>query len=148
MDRQDTFEARAADLASEIDMPEVRDVWERACEAPPSPGPPVWLHGDLHPANLLFAGGVLSAVIDFGDVCSGDPATDLAAAWMLLPPSAIPSFAGAYGAIDADLEARSLGWSILFGMMLLAIGLDNRPTYEPVGRRTLETTIAYATGQR
>jgi aminoglycoside phosphotransferase (APT) family kinase protein len=69
----------------------------------------MWLHGDLHPANTLVADGILSAVIDFGDLCSGDPATDLAAAWMLLPPSELPAFASAYGGMDADLDVRALG---------------------------------------
>jgi aminoglycoside phosphotransferase (APT) family kinase protein len=38
----------------------------------------VWLDGDLHPGNMLVIGGRLSGVIDFGDLTSGDPATDLA----------------------------------------------------------------------
>jgi hypothetical protein len=36
---------------------------------------------------------------------------------------------------------------VLFGVMLLAIGLDNRPSYEPIGRRTLENAIVHATGR-
>ena len=44
----------------------------------------MWLHADPHPANLLVgADGRLAALIDFGDLTSGDPATDLAAAWMV-----------------------------------------------------------------
>ncbi|MFH9228283.1 phosphotransferase [Streptomyces lydicus] len=43
----------------------------------------MWLHGDLHPANILVDRGRISAVIDFGDITSGDPATDLSVAWML-----------------------------------------------------------------
>ncbi len=142
-ERVDTFEARVTELASEIDGPSVRVAWERASGAPPWTGPPVWIHGDLHPANVLLVDGIISAVIDFGDICGGDPATDLAAAWMLLPPSALPVFASAYGGVDADLEARALGWSILFGLMLLAIGLDDRPTYEPIGRHTLAHVISH-----
>lgn len=34
--------------------------------------PPVWLHGDLHTANLLVSEGALPAVIDFGDITSAD----------------------------------------------------------------------------
>jgi aminoglycoside phosphotransferase (APT) family kinase protein len=37
-------------------------------------GPPLWLHGDLHPANLLVSRGRITGVIDFGDITSGDPA--------------------------------------------------------------------------
>jgi Phosphotransferase enzyme family len=33
-----------------------------------------------HPANVIVSDGTLSGVIDFGELCAGDPATDLAAA--------------------------------------------------------------------
>ena len=143
VERADAFEARVRDLDAEIDAPTVRAAWDRACDTTPWQGPPTWLHGDLHPANLLFVDGDLSAVIDFGDLCAGDPATDLAAAWMLLPASVIPEFTRAYGGVGPHLEARALGWSLLFGVLLLAIGLDDRPTYEPIGRRTLDHVIAH-----
>jgi hypothetical protein len=45
---------------------EVRDVWEDAVSAPEWRGPPVWVHGDLHPANVVTAGGTLAGVLDFG----------------------------------------------------------------------------------
>jgi aminoglycoside phosphotransferase (APT) family kinase protein len=142
VERRDAFDARLRELADEIDAPSVRTVWERACAAPRWTGEPTWLHGDLHPANLLFVAGTLSAVIDFGDVCAGDPASDLAAAWMLLPADAMPAFARSYGGIDAHLETRARGWTVLLGLMLLAIGLDDRPTYAPIGRRALARAIA------
>jgi aminoglycoside phosphotransferase (APT) family kinase protein len=61
-------------------------VWDAALAAPGYDGPPVWLHGDLHPANILVNDGQVSGVIDFGDITAGDPAGDLSVAWMLLPP--------------------------------------------------------------
>lgn len=52
----------------------VRAVWTR---------PPVWVHGDVAPGNMLFdSGGQLAALIDFGQACVGDPASDLAFAWL------------------------------------------------------------------
>jgi aminoglycoside phosphotransferase (APT) family kinase protein len=97
----------------------------------------------MHPANTLIAGGTLAAVIDFGDICRGDPASDLAGAWMLLPASAMDSFQAGYGALDDALEKRSLGWAVLFGLMLLGIGLRDRPSYEIVGRSTLDKVIRH-----
>ena len=45
--------------------------------------PPVWVHGDVAPGNMLFdRGGRLAALIDFGQTCVGDPACDLAFAWL------------------------------------------------------------------
>ncbi len=46
-------------------------------------GPPVWVHGDVAPGNMLFdSDGRLTALIDFGQTCVGDPACDLAFAWL------------------------------------------------------------------
>jgi len=80
IDRTPAFETLLAELGPGIDQLATRRVWDRALGAGPWRGLPVWLHGDLHPANVLVDHGTLSAVIDFGDVCAGDPATDLAGA--------------------------------------------------------------------
>ena len=70
--------------------------WSAALAAPVYSGPPRWLHGDLHPANILVSHGRVSGVIDFGDITAGDPATDLAVAWMLLPLEHHAAFRAAY----------------------------------------------------
>lgn len=45
--------------------------------------PPVWVHGDVAPGNMLVdSSGQLAALIDFGQTCVGDPACDLAFAWL------------------------------------------------------------------
>jgi hypothetical protein len=51
---------------------EVRGVWDDAVAAPEWEGPPLWVHGDLHPANVVVSDGTLSGVIDFGDMFAGD----------------------------------------------------------------------------
>ncbi len=45
----------------------------------------LWIRGDMRGRNVLVHEGVLSRVIDWGDVTSGDLATDLASVLMLLP---------------------------------------------------------------
>jgi aminoglycoside phosphotransferase (APT) family kinase protein len=91
---------------------------------------------------VLVDDGVVGGVIDFGDICAGDPATDLAAAWMLLPTPSLAVFLHTYGPVDDALVARARGWAVLFGLMLLGIGLADRPTYEPVARATLARATA------
>jgi aminoglycoside phosphotransferase (APT) family kinase protein len=71
-------------------------VWHDAVTAPAWPDPDVWIHADLHPANVLTADGSLCGVIDFGTLCAGNPACDLAAAWILLPDGANDAFHAAY----------------------------------------------------
>jgi aminoglycoside phosphotransferase (APT) family kinase protein len=141
-DRASSVEERIEELSEEIDVEAIRRVWQWANGVPSWNKEPTWLHGDLHPANLLVTGGTLAAVIDFGDICAGDPATDLAAFWMLLPESVMAIFADEYGSIDRDLEARGLGWATFFGLMLLSIGLVDKPTYANVGRATLARATA------
>ena len=62
--------------------PAIRQIWDAAVRAPLDV-PPTWLHGDLHPRNILVEQGCLSGIIDWGDITAGDCATDLAAIWML-----------------------------------------------------------------
>ncbi|MFD5214684.1 phosphotransferase [Microbacterium sp. NPDC058345] len=57
-------------------------IWDAGLRAPTSEER-VWIHGDLHPGNLIIDGAALTGIIDFGDVTAGDPAYDLAAGWML-----------------------------------------------------------------
>jgi len=142
--RTEIFEDHLIELSTEIDVGATRRVWDRACTAGAWLGPRSWLHGDLHPANTLVVDGTLGAVLDFGDICGGDPATDLAGAWMLLPISSMPSFIDAYGGLDTDLEHRSLGWAVLFGLFQLAMGLHDKPTYAAIGRSTLAKAIEQA----
>jgi aminoglycoside phosphotransferase (APT) family kinase protein len=116
--------------------------WQRALAAPPS-AQPVLLHGDLHPRNVLAdADGQLTAVIDWGDICQGDPATDLAVLWLLLPDAAQRAACRtAYGAahpVDAGLEARACGWAVNLGSILVETGLTSDAQQAAQGTLILE----------
>ena len=108
-ERTGTFAANLALLTGQVDRDAVLRVWVAALSAPGYGGPPVWLHGDLHPANILVDDGQVSGVIDFGDITAGDPASDLAVAWMLLPPGCRASFWSAYQAAAAAGSAMRCG---------------------------------------
>lgn len=59
-----------------------RELWDAAVTTVWTE-PPVWVHGDVAPGNMLFdRSGELAALIDFGQTCVGDPACDLAFAWL------------------------------------------------------------------
>lgn len=93
-----------------------------------------WIHGDLHALNVLADEGVLSAVIDWGDICAGDPATDLAALWSLLPNQfARDAALEAYGSVSAATLVRARAWAIYFGVAHLSAGLVNAPRHVRVG---------------
>lgn len=126
-----------------------REAWDRAVAAPAWSGPPLWLHADLHPANVVVRDGTLAGVIDFGDMCAGDPATDLSAAWILLPAGAADRFFDAYGEADEATVTRARGWAVMRALNLIGIGLNGRlgraggkPTWEPAGYAALDRALA------
>jgi aminoglycoside phosphotransferase (APT) family kinase protein len=136
-------------IADYPDADAAREAWERAVAAPAWPGAALWLHGDLHPANVVVKDGLLAGVIDFGDMCSGDPATDLSAAWILLPAGTANRFFDAYEQADEATITRARGWAVLRALNLIAIGHNGalglpggKPTWEPAGYATLERVLA------
>jgi aminoglycoside phosphotransferase (APT) family kinase protein len=137
-DRTERLLAGLDDLGDEVDRAAVLDLWGTLVVAPAWSGPPLWLHGDAHPLNLLVNEGRLSAVIDFGDLTAGDPASDLSVAWMLFPPLQRRSFRRAAGAVDDDTWARARGWAVALGVALA--GGDDRVA--AIGRRTLAAALA------
>jgi aminoglycoside phosphotransferase (APT) family kinase protein len=72
--------AALADAGTGLAVPAaaVRDRWHEAVAAP-ADATDACIHGDLHPRNLVASQGRLTAVLDWGDMTAGDPATDLAA---------------------------------------------------------------------
>lgn len=112
----------------------LRAEWERGLEAPIWPGPPVWFHGDLHPFNLLQLDGRLVGIIDFGDVAAGDPAVDLATAWLTLDIGQREEFWSivlASGSYDDDIRERAAGWAVVLYSAFLADPITSR-NYRPM----------------
>ena len=142
--RAGTFAANLALIGGHVNRDAVLRAWVAALTAPGYDGPPVWLHGDLHPANILVNDGQVSGVIDFGDITAGDPASDLSVAWMLLPLECHASFWSAYqaagGRAGDALRARARGWALNLAIVFLAHSEDN-PVLRHVGRRTLSTVL-------
>ena len=129
-------------LAGAIDLAAALTVWQGAVAAPPWPGPPVWIHGDMHPRNLLVDGERLSAVLDFGDVTSGDPATDFAIAWMLPRPARDALMAAAEWA-DEALWRRARGWALVLGLAYVNGSKEGDPMIA-LGHTTIAAALATA----
>ena len=122
-------------LAALPDRPALRDAWAAGQDAPHS-AERVWIHGDLHPGNILVDDGRLTALIDFGDVTAGDPAYDLAVGWLLFDDTGRERFrAATAGRYDQATWTRARAWAGYLGVMLLSQS-DDRPEYLALGQST------------
>ncbi len=139
-DRNERFLDGVERLGATIEGPAALACWEDLVNTPVWAGPPVWLHGDLHPANILVHDGRVAAVIDFGDITSGDPATDLMVAWMLLPATSHSTLRSSAGGIDDDSWARGRAWALALAVAILNSSADN-PLMAAIARDTLEAVL-------
>jgi aminoglycoside phosphotransferase (APT) family kinase protein len=107
----------------------------------------VWIHGDLHPRNVLVSQGRLCAVLDWGDVTAGDAAADLAALWWLFDLDVHGDFWSAYGQVSPAMWHRARAWAALFGLSFLSFSLPGSPATpdtraHELGRRQLRRVVA------
>jgi aminoglycoside phosphotransferase (APT) family kinase protein len=117
-------------LEGHVDRAGILALWEHVAAAPAWPEPPVWIHGDLHPGNLVIHETRLAAVIDFGDLTAGDPATDLAVFWMFpMSPSAradpLTVIRQTLDEYDRHVWRRARGWALALGLAQLAGSPDD-----------------------
>jgi aminoglycoside phosphotransferase (APT) family kinase protein len=123
-----------------IDVDAATTVWEEALEAPAWDGERVWIHGDLLRPNLIVHDRRLDAVIDFGFIGFGDPATDLMPAWSVFGPVGRDVF-------RSMLEADDGTWSRGRGIALhQAVGVipyyaETNPGFVDLSRRAVEQIL-------
>lgn len=105
------------------------DAWAEGLEVEPWTRSPVWIHGDLHPANLVAHGAELRGIVDFGDVTAGDPAYDLAIAWLAFDRRGRERFVDATeNRYDDATWIRARAWAAAVTVLLL-VHSDDEPDY-------------------
>jgi aminoglycoside phosphotransferase (APT) family kinase protein/RimJ/RimL family protein N-acetyltransferase len=141
LEKQDIVTRKALQqLEGMIDVQRVTVIWETALQASKWSKPPVWVHGDLSPGNLLIQHGRLSAVIDFGILGIGDPACDLIIAWNLLPAHMRNAFRYSLGVDDATWE-RGRGWALSNALIALPYYKDTNPILANNARHVIQEVI-------
>lgn len=138
--RNEAFAERLHALRTRVDGPRLQRIWDEAIAAPRDPEQRMWIHGDLHPANLVVRDGRLAGVIDFGDLTGGDPATDLSVAWTFLDAASRPLFRETLGGVDDATWIRARGWALSHGLACLAHSSDD-PRMARIGASTLREVV-------
>lgn len=115
--------------------------WQAALAAPAWGRPPVWVHADLYPVNLLARHGRLAAVIDFGALGTGDPAIDMLPAWAWLTAETRGLFRAEVGADDATW-ARGRGWGLGLGLGAVHFYRVTNPVLAAIGQRVFTEVLA------
>ncbi|WP_230684724.1 aminoglycoside phosphotransferase family protein [Cellulomonas sp. JZ18] len=114
----------------------LRSAWTAGLAAPAWRGAAVWLHGDPHPGNLVSRDGHLAGLIDFGDLTAGDPASDLATAWLTFDADGRAAFRARTTALrgwDDATWVRARAWAAALVPVLLAHP-EEYPLMAAVGR--------------
>lgn len=129
-----------AQFEDEADPALLRRLVAKALKIPVFRGPPVWVHGDLHPLNLLTQRGRLSGVIDWGLMGLGDPGLDMMVAWTMLDG---PARHDLHDRLQPDPAAWARGWAQALAKAIMAIPYYRRsnPVFHAAMRRTLERVL-------
>ncbi|MGW4378778.1 aminoglycoside phosphotransferase family protein [Kitasatospora sp. NPDC004531] len=104
----------------DLDLDRLHAIWRGALALPAPAGPPVWLHGDLKPSNLLVRDGRLHAMIDFGGLSIGFPDAEHAPLWDF-PAAARHAYRAALGVNEQSWQ-RACGWAV-------AVAISGVPYY-------------------
>jgi aminoglycoside phosphotransferase (APT) family kinase protein len=122
-------------LGAGADLDRVEGFWRAGLALPGSPGPLVWLHGDLKPTNLLVRDGRLAAVIDFGALSVGLPDAEHATVWDL-PAAARHAYRDTLG-LDEDTWIRARAWAVAVALSGIAYYWETFPAFVAECRRRL-----------
>jgi aminoglycoside phosphotransferase (APT) family kinase protein len=132
---------RRLSVSTELITPALLAAWERAL-ASDGPARETWLHGDLHLRNVLCSSGRITGVVDWGDVCVGDRATDLGCVWMLFDDRAVRERCLSLYDADAATWARARGWVITVGLLLAGMHDPGEARHRIMGERALHNVLA------
>lgn len=145
---QERLDERARSLlAGHPDAGALLERWAAWSTAPEWDLPDLWVHGDLHPLNLVLdERGALRGVLDWGDLTVGDPACDLATAWLTFDAPGRRAFVARIddgGLYDPSAWTRARAWALYLGLVFVTHS-DDAPALRAVGEHALAELLAEA----
>ena len=146
LDASDSDEKVRESIAELGGDPRLTALWEEAIGAPRWDQPGRWLHADLHQGNLLFTGGELTAVIDWGCAGAGDPAADLMTAWLFLDERGRKAFRRELTEFDDATWARAWGWALHLAVQALPYYRETNKFLAGVATHTIDQLLAERAG--
>ncbi|MFN7165360.1 MAG: aminoglycoside phosphotransferase family protein [Hyphomonas sp.] len=120
--RTDAFNAALPQLP-DVNLDWAMRLWSQALRAGQAEEV-CWLHGDVHPGNVLVEDGRVSGVIDWGLCGVGDGACDLLTAWAMFDAAPRDVFRKAMGASDAEW-LRGAGWALSMAVIYLPYAYEH-----------------------
>jgi aminoglycoside phosphotransferase (APT) family kinase protein len=128
-----------AKLDGLIDAGRALEVWDAALSAAPWGEPPVWVHGDLLPGNVVVRDGRLAGIIDWSAAGIGDPACEVMLAWAM-PPDARTAYRAELD-IDNATWARGRGWALQQAALFIPYYAETIPAGVAAARRRLHALL-------
>jgi len=132
--------------ADELDATATLAAWERLSAAGPWRRPPVWVHGDLLPGNILLRGGRLVGLIDFAGAGVGDPACDLMVFWHVLGRSDRACVRRRLG-LDDDTWHRGAAWALAQALVALPYYRHTNPHMTASARYAIRAVLGDESGR-
>src|SRR4051794_20965546 len=126
----------AIESSAGTDADAAMTVWVDALRTPVWDGNPVWIHGDLLRPNVIVRQRRVHAVIDYGYIGVGDPATDLIAAWAVFGADGRAAFREMLAPDDATW-ARGRGIALHQAAMIIPYYAETNPAFVELARRTI-----------
>ncbi len=118
---------RLRERGADVPFDAAAELLTRADRLPAPPPPGVICHGDLHVRHVLIGRTGITGVIDWGDLCLGDPALDLSIAFAAFSGRHREAFFASYGPIDAERELRARALALSLSALLTEYALAQAP---------------------
>lgn len=127
-------------LYGSVDTKKITMLWEESLQAPVWNKPPVFIHGDLLPINLLVQNDRLSGIIDFDLFGTGDPACDLIPGWSMFCNKSREVFRKQLDVDDATW-VRGRGWALSIAVIIIPYYQHSNPVLTAIAQRMLNEIL-------